>query len=699
MILRIRVAIPTYNNPSTIAEVTLRTLRETPFPVHVIDDGSERGVSEILDSAGEEVMAALASGRLVVSRIPVNRGKGAAIQFAIADAVMEGFTHLVTLDGDGQHHPREAMRLAEVAKAYPWDLVIGARKFESDTVPGISKFGRKFSNLWVGYQTGAIVSDSQSGFRLYPLFRLQNLRFFTKKYDFEIEVLIRLVWGGATVREVEIDVYYPKPEDRVSHFHKFRDNARISGLNAVLVVVSLLKTQRSPRRIAVAIGVGVLIGTSPFFGVHFLIVGAVAFIFRLNAAALFLGSQISIPPLAPFVVLGSIWMGHRILMGLGFPAPLENLDKLAPKEIVTTALHHFGQWLLGSLVLGTLLGVVFGGLAYFAARRLRPVAKTAWTGKTRGGKWGNLFLVLVLRRLGLRAAYVCVFFIVPYFYLFAPKARHAAQQYWRILRPEKGHFSRQFLVMSHLYRFGQVLLDRVFQSFSPEPVFQTRSHGGEKIVAIDREKRGLICITAHAGAWDLAATLLKNRGFGGRFHMVHYQANGLRFEDFKEGEAAHLQPVKSNDDQPIFQIRQALAVGGTVGLMADRPLGSQFELVPFFGKLAPFDVTPFRLSAACEVPLISTFGFKSAAEPGVYEFYALPERRYAYLSGEDRSVQCYAWVSEYAVALEGMIARYPDQWFNFFPFWSTVPPAPEKAGRSKNSLREELCKRATTITG
>jgi predicted LPLAT superfamily acyltransferase/uncharacterized protein (DUF2062 family) len=693
MILRLRIAIPTYDNPTTIADVVLRALRETPFPIHVIDDGSRIGVEGILRSDANpgfgEIRGALASGRLRVSRFPRNQGKGAAIQSAFRDAVEEGFTHLMTIDGDGQHHPHEAMRLAELAKAHPWDLIIGTRKFESATVPEISKFGRKFSNHWVGYQTGALVSDSQSGFRLYPLFRVQNLRFFTRKYDFEIEVLIRLIWAGTTVRETEIEVFYPKPDERISHFRKFRDNLRISLLNTALVVVSLLKTHRSPRSLGLAVGLGVFIGTSPFFGFHFLIAGAFAFLFRLNAAAVFLGTQISFPPIAPFLVLASVFTGNRILSALGISAPLTAFPGNLGKEVLETALHHFGQWFFGALVVGSALGVGIGLLTYFAAKRMRS-EKRAWTGRTRGGKFGNAVMIFVLRQLGRRPAYFCVLAVVPYFYLFAPKARRSAQEYWRVTRPGMGRFVRQFYVMAHLYRFGQVLIDRIYQSFHEEPVFRSRSVGSEKIVASERERRGLICVATHAGAWDLAAALLKDRGLRGPFHMVHFHANGLRFDDLKRGEAAHLQPVKSNEDQPIFQIREALADGGTVGLMGDRPLGSQFELVPFFGKLAPFDVTPFRLGAACDVPLLFTFGFKSARDGGLYEFFATPEHRYRYAEAAGgRALQCYSWVGEYVKTLESMVARYPEQWFNFFPFWSTVPAA-EKESRSKNHLVEEL---------
>ncbi len=218
MILRIRLCIPTFNNPTTIADVALDALKQVSLPILIVDDGSAepvRGLFSRHEHSGE-LLDALTEGRIEILRFDENRGKGLALQAALKDSVEKGFTHLLAIDGDGQHYARECQKLIDLAKDSPWDLIIGSRKFHSETVPEVSKFGRKFSNFWVGYQTGLTVSDSQSGFRLYPLFPLQNFKFFTKRYDFEIEVLIRAIWRGVTIREVEIDVFYPKPEERVN---------------------------------------------------------------------------------------------------------------------------------------------------------------------------------------------------------------------------------------------------------------------------------------------------------------------------------------------------------------------------------------------------------------------------------------------------------------------------------------------------
>jgi hypothetical protein len=96
--------------------------------------------------------------------------------------------------------------------------------------------------------------------RIYPLFFVQTMKFFTTHFDFEIEILIRLMWKGVEIKEVDINVYYPPADKRVSHFNKFWDNLRISLLNTVLVALSTMKTHRSPKKAGIAVGLGVVVG-------------------------------------------------------------------------------------------------------------------------------------------------------------------------------------------------------------------------------------------------------------------------------------------------------------------------------------------------------------------------------------------------------------------------------------------------------
>ena len=694
MILRVCLCIPTYNNPLTIEKVVLDAIHGTAFPVLVVDDGSFPSVSDSLISP--EVRSAMHSGRLTILRHEKNRGKGSAIQSAISYAVKASFTHLLTIDGDGQHYVKEASKLVQVARENPWDVVVGNRQMKSATVPRISKFGRSFSNFWVHFQTGSEIADSQSGYRLYPLFLCQNLTFWTRRFDFEIEILIRLMWNGARVREVDIEVFYPEKDQRVSHFNKLWDNVRISCLNTVLVVLTLFKSYREPRKVGTAFGTGVFVGCSPFYGFHTLIVAAISLFLRLNAGLLFLGSQIAIPPLAPFLIFASIWIGSR-LRSLWSGAPLTLMQTFTPhsfREFLIIGSEHLAEWFIGSLMLGAGLGVTSGLAAYFIARHMQRGKKPSWSGRTRGGKFGNGFLKAILRHLDIRVGYFCLFFIIPYFYLFAPQARRSLGEYWRILDPSLKWGPRQIRILQHLYCFGQVLMDRLAQSFSTQAKFKTNPHGIEIILDALAPGKALILLGAHIGGWDLAATLLRTDGFKNELHIVEFQSRGLGFNDFKEkGTADHVKAVASNlVDQPIFSIHDLLGRGKPIGLMGDRPLSDRFELVLFCGRLAAFDTTAFRMAAASRVPLLMSFGFKGRSQS--YDFFALPPREYKYSADENRLLQCYDWVQDYASHLEKMIRVYPKQWFNFFPFWSSVPQPPisESAAKSPNHLKEELRK-------
>jgi predicted LPLAT superfamily acyltransferase/glycosyltransferase involved in cell wall biosynthesis len=675
MILRIRLCIPTYNNPTSIEGVILNCLRETAFPVLVVDDGSEPRV----DPQHPEIRSALEFGRLEILRHSTNLGKGVALQNAFRVSVASGFTHLFSIDGDGQHLTTEVPKMIEAARLSPWALIIGHRKFASETVPKISKFGRNFSNFWVKFQTQTPVEDSQSGFRIYPLFHVQNLKFFTKRFDFEIEVLIRLLWKKVEIREVLIEVFYPKPEDRVSHFDKFRDNVRISTLNVILVVLSLLKSHRSPLKAALAVGFGVWMGCTPFYGFHSLLAAGVSLLLQLNFIYLWLGTQISLPPLAAILALGSVKIGKHFVER-GF----------------------FLQWLSGSLVLGAVLGFVFGASVYLillsANREMK--SKANWSGKSRGGKFGNAFLIQITRLGGLPAAHFCLYFVVPYFYLFAPKARRASQEYWQQLRPEAGFWVRQGLVLKHLHRFALVLLDRVYFGFHSN-AFTVRSHGAENILESVAQKKGVILVGAHVGGWELASGALKLQGRSHDFTAVQYEAEGMTTTKVRGSDSYDPSKLSPFDLQsgppPILKIREILASGKPVGMMVDRPFGNHVELVPFFGKLAPFDSTPFRIASSCKASVVFTFGFRG--EGNRYELYASKPEQYPMYASSARDQEGYDGLRRFAHLLEEKMREFPEQWFNFFPFWSAVPVPPVAVdsgtlgateGRARSHLAEEL---------
>lgn len=622
MILRVCVVVPTYNNARTLSEVIKDIVISTPFPVLVIDDGSETPAVNVLYSW--EVRNALETGRVKVLRFEDNRGKGAALQLAVGELASQGFTHMLTMDADGQHFAREIRKLVEIAVDHPWDLIIGDRKLKSPSEK-MNRFSRAFSNFWVNYQTGLHIKDSQSGFRLYPLLPIQTMRFFTRRYDFEIEVLIRLVWNGVHVHEADIDVHYPKSKERVNFMQRMWNSARISSLNTLLVMVSLLKTHRSPRELSMALGLGVFIGCTPFMGMHSVILIPFALALRLNAIIMWLGTHVSTPILIPFVLMSELWIAEHWLH-----MPIEGGFK-----------DEFYRALAGSMVLGMILGVSTLIISFVIAYSLKKRAPhTNWKGPQRGGRLGNGLLNLMLRHGGAKYSYALLPVAALYFYIFAPKARRGLDEYWKMIAPKETWCERQTLVLRQLVRFGEILIDLKVQNFSTEV-----------------PKQGKILLGAHLGSAQSAFALAESNIFSDQLGEIH----------------------------------SALKNGRCVGLMGDRPVGDRFELIPFLGRLAPFDMTAFRLSAVYKVPLIFTFGFKN--KKGDYEvFTRRPAKVYQFTEQQAREIQCYNWAREYVRELEHFVRVYPEQWFNFYPFWSDLPvtPSGQLAAQSHNYLLEDL---------
>ena len=148
---------------------------------------------------------------------------------------------MVTLDADGQHDPDDLPKFISALRDCPDAVVVGCRDFEhAANVPGSSRFGRKFSNFWCRLETGTACGDTQSGFRAYPVRGLNALRFFCRRYNFEIEALVKLLWSGFHLAELPIGVFYEKQDKRITHFHKWKDNCRLSLLHTTLILRRLL---------------------------------------------------------------------------------------------------------------------------------------------------------------------------------------------------------------------------------------------------------------------------------------------------------------------------------------------------------------------------------------------------------------------------------------------------------------------------
>ncbi len=359
------VIIPTYNNQKTLSRVINSVLEHTSNII-IVNDGSTDSTTDILNSFSN----------LTQIHFPKNSGKGMALRKGFQKAISLGYEYAITIDSDGQHFPSDIPLFINDISDNGTSLLIGSRNMTHEDIPKKSSFGNKFSNFWFWFETSNKLSDTQSGFRIYPLNHIPK-KYFTNKFEFEIEVIVRSAWAGIPVNNIPINILYD-PNERVSHFRPFRDFTRISILNTVLVVIALfyikprdfilsikkksfrqfileniLHHDDSNLKKSLSIALGVFIGISPFWGFQTVLVLLLAVTFRLNKLISFTFSNISFPPLIPIVIFGSLKMGSYFIPSgkpLLFNSHITFLD----------IQNNISQYLIGSFILAIVMSIIFG---------------------------------------------------------------------------------------------------------------------------------------------------------------------------------------------------------------------------------------------------------------------------------------------------------------------------------------------------
>ncbi len=232
------VLIPTYNTGATVYE-TVRAAREQWAPVWVVVDGSTDGTDKGLLAMAEQ------DPQLRVFVLPHNQGKGAAVLHGLREAVHAGFTHVLTMDSDGQHPPEKIPEFMQVSQTHPDALVLGRPVFDADA-PLLRVRGRKISNWWANFETlWQGIGDSLFGFRVYPaqmLLGVMENSYWMRHFDFDPEAAVRLCWGGAKPINVDAPVkYFREEEGGVSHFNYLRDNVLLTSMHIRLFVGFLIR--------------------------------------------------------------------------------------------------------------------------------------------------------------------------------------------------------------------------------------------------------------------------------------------------------------------------------------------------------------------------------------------------------------------------------------------------------------------------
>lgn len=367
------VIIPTYNNDGTLKKV-IDEVRKYTDQVIIVNDGATDKTARIL--------AEYADKACIITH-PENVGKGRALRNGFKKALELGYDYAITIDSDGQHFASDLPLFLDELEKDANSLIIGARNMNQENVPGKSSFGNQFSNFWFRVETGITLTDTQSGYRLYPIRKMGQTKYLTTRFEFEVEVIVKAAWAGIHVKNIPIQVHYEAGKARISHFRPFKDFTRISLLNTYLVTLALLyyiplrflnlltlknlKTfikknffnEAEPPHIkALSIGFGMFMGIFPVWGYQLIIGISMAHLLKLNKAIFILAAHISIPPMIPFIIYGSYKLGAF------FVADPQNNLLFTQGFSLEMVKENLFQYVVGAVFLAIAMGLISGIIAY-----------------------------------------------------------------------------------------------------------------------------------------------------------------------------------------------------------------------------------------------------------------------------------------------------------------------------------------------
>lgn len=292
-----------------------------------------------------------------------------------------------------------------------------------------------------------------------------------------------------------------------------------------------------------------------------------------------------------------------------------------------------------------------------------------WNGKSKGNKLGYSIFLLILNKGGLKPAYFLLRFVRYYYIFFVPKVTKPLMD----LYVNKLHFSTKKakgLVKQNIYIFGQTIIDKIAVMSGMSNQFTVDHNGGEYLDQLVADGKGGILVSAHLGNWELAGHLLKR--LNTVINIVMYDGEAAKVKEYIEkvtGPKTFNIIYVTENMSHVYEISAALARNEFVCIHADRYLkGNRIISTEFLGQKAYFPLGPFILASKLRAPVCFVFAFKASTYH--YDFWGFPPKVYEGRGTTGAEIM----LKDYVSLLEMEVKNHPEQWFNYFDFW-TEPEA------------------------
>ena len=194
-----------------------------------------------------------------------------------------------------------------------------------------------------------------------------------------------------------------------------------------------------------------------------------------------------------------------------------------------------------------------------------------------------------------------------------------------------------------------------------------RVHGLHHLRVAHTKGKGVLMLSGHLGNWEISVQLnnIARLTVCGVYRKLDYPPMERYFHEKRESTGSRLYPLKG----AVQAILREFAAGNAMALLIDQNAKRhQGVFVDFFGRPACTNMGPAYLALLTGVPVIMYFFVR---ENGKYRCEFLPEL--PVVNTGDMEQDLLVNTRNFNKALEGIIRRYPDQWFWIHNRWKTRP--------------------------